>query len=132
MSKGIHDYHVVEIDCNREAFLYFNKHYPNFQNDTLFNDAKGWNFDYNPFPDTMGITQQSRFGTYQYLDYRKMEDRDAIESLKVKAKWFDYVSWAIFPAQVVTGMCHARRYNKEQLQYENAKKESVEFQDSIP
>lgn len=132
MSKGVHDYHAVEIDCNREAFLYINKYYPNFQNDSSYTDAKGWNFDYNPFPDTIGTTQQTRFSNYQYLDYQNEEERAHIETLKVKAKWFDYTSWVAFPIQIVVGMCNARSYNKKQLKYEEMKKVEKNISDSIP
>ena len=43
-----HDYHPVEQDADRRAFLYFNKHVDGFQNDTYTDDNLGWNFSENP------------------------------------------------------------------------------------
>ncbi len=115
MSKGNHDAHPVEVDCNREGFLYFNRINPAFQNDSAYYDKKGWDFLYNPFPDTMGVKKNSGKNTFQYLNYRDSLDRQKIESLKVKAKWFDYAGWIAFPVPAIIGVCNASKYNKEQL-----------------
>ncbi len=118
MSKGIHDFHKVEVDCNREAFSYFNHHIPDFQNDSSLTDSKGWNFDYNPFPDTLGIQIVEYKDTLTYLSYSLHQHQNELNALKVKAKGIDYFSWILFPAPAIVGMCHARKYNKEQLEYE--------------
>lgn len=115
MSKGNHDAHPVEVDCNREGFLYFNSINPAFQNDSAYYDKKGWDFLYNPFPDTIGVKKTSGKNTVQYLNYRDSIDRQKIESLKVKAKWFDYAGWVAFPVPGIIGVCNASKYNKNQL-----------------
>lgn len=114
MSKGNHDEHPVEVDCNREAFLYFNKINPSFQNDSAYYDKKGWDFLYNPFPDTIGVRKTTINGhsTFQYLDYRDSIDRKHVDGLKIKAKWFDYTGWIAFPAPAVIGVCNAAKYNR--------------------
>lgn len=115
MSTGVHDEHPVEVDCNREAFLYFNKINPLFQNDSAYHDKKGWDFLYNPFPDTIGVKKTTVSGrnTFQYLNYKDSLDRQKVDGLKVKAKWFDYAGWLVFPAPVIIGVCNASKYNKE-------------------
>jgi hypothetical protein len=114
MSKGNHDEHPVEVDCNREAFLYFNKINPSFQNDSAYYDKKGWDFLYNPFPDTIGIQKRTANGhsTFQYLDYKDSVDRKRIAELKVKARWFDYTGWIVFPVPAIIGVCNAVKYNR--------------------
>jgi hypothetical protein len=117
MSKGNHDAHPVEVDCNREAFLFFNKAFPEFQHDSLLADAKGWNFRFNPFPDSLnsGIKPQGLC----YVNYSDSLQVIRLEQLRVKPTFIDYASWIIPPVgPVVVGMVHARRYNKEQLKEE--------------
>lgn len=115
MSRGDHDAHPVEVDCNREGFLYFNRINPTFQNDSAYYDKKGWDFLYNPFPDTIGVKKNSGKNTFQYLNYKDSLDRQKIESLKVRAKWFDYAGWILFPAPAIIGVCNASKYNKNQV-----------------
>lgn len=114
MSKGYHDEHPVEVDCNREGFLYFNRIDPKFQNDSAYYDKKGWDFLYNPFPDTLGIQKRAGKDTFQYLNFQDTLDRKKVDSLKVKAKWFDYAGWLAFPAPVIVGVCNAAKYNVAQ------------------
>lgn len=114
MSKGNHDEHPVEVDCNREAFLYFNEINPKFQNDSAYYDKKGWDFLYNPFPDTMGIKKTIGRNTFQYLNFKDSLDNRKVESLKVRAKWFDYAGWLAFPAPAIIGVCNAAKYNRVQ------------------
>lgn len=117
MSKGDHDAHPVEVDCNREAFLFFNKAFPQFQHDSLLADAKGWNFRFNPFPDSLnsGIKPQGLC----YVNYSDSLQVSRLEQLRVKPTFIDYASWIILPVgPVVVGMAHARRYNKVQLKEE--------------
>ncbi|MFY7990564.1 MAG: hypothetical protein ACOVO3_07515 [Fluviicola sp.] len=112
MSKGDHDAHPVEIDCNREAFIYFNRYYPTFQNDSLISDNKGWNFRFNPFPDSIGECRYVRTDSLTYIDANQMDETLVLEPLKVKARFFDYASWIIIPAPVIVGVINAKRYNK--------------------
>ncbi|AEA42035.1 hypothetical protein [Fluviicola taffensis] len=114
MSTGIHDEHPVEVDCNREAFIYFNRIDPNFQNDSAFFDKKGWDFLYNPFPDTIGVKVVSGKTSFQYLNYKDSADLQKINLLKVKAKWLDYVGWFAFPAPLIIGVCNSSVYNENQ------------------
>ncbi|MDF3025767.1 MAG: hypothetical protein K0S23_74 [Fluviicola sp.] len=112
MSTGNHDEHPVEVDCNREGFLYFNKINPHFQNDSAYYDKKGWDFLYNPFPDTLGMKKVSGKNTFQYLNFRDSLDRGKIDALKVRAKWFDYAGWLVFPTPAIIGVCNASKYNQ--------------------
>lgn len=114
MSTGNHDDHPVEVDCNREGFLYFNKINAKFQNDSAYYDKKGWDFLYNPFPDTLGVKKSNGRNTVQYLNFRDTLDRRKVDSLKVKAKWFDYAGWLVFPAPAIIGVCNASKYNRLQ------------------
>lgn len=115
MSKGDHDAHPVEIDCNREAFIYFNQFYSNFQQDSSLTDAKGWHFRYNPFPDSIGIPMITKTDTLCYIDAQRQDESQLLEHLKVKATFFDYASWILIPAPVIVGMIHARKYNKQMI-----------------
>jgi hypothetical protein len=117
MSKGDHDAHPVEVDCNRRAFLYFNATFPKFQNDSLLSDAKGWNFRFNPFPDSLNVGAK-RQGVC-YVNYSDSLQVSRLEQLRVKPIFIDYAGWVIPPVgPVVVGMIHARRYNKVQLKTE--------------
>lgn len=117
MSKGDHDAHPVEVDCNRSAFLYFNATFPEFQHDSLLSDAKGWNFRFNPFPDSLNVGAK-RHGVC-YVNYNDSLQVSRLEKLQVKPTFIDYASWIIPPVgPVVVGMIHARRYNKVQLKTE--------------
>jgi hypothetical protein len=112
MSKGVHDEHPVEVDCNREAFLYFNRIDSNFQNDSAYFDKKGWDFLYNPFPDTIGVKKTAGRAFFQYVNYRDSLDVSRVNSLKVKARWFDYTGWMLFPAPAIIGVWNASKYNR--------------------
>lgn len=112
MSKGDHDAHPVEIDCNREGFLYFNKFIPGFQNDTLLADGKGWNFYFNPFPDSVGVKRNFRQSCIQYVDYKDSVQVTSLQTLKVRAKTVDYAGWILVPAPAIIGCLHARYYNR--------------------
>lgn len=116
MSKGNHDAHPVEVDCNREAFLYFNRLNADFQQDSLLNDAKGWNFRFNPFPDSVGNGKKNGI---VYVDYNDTIQREKLHDLKVHARFFDYASWCVpVVLPVISGMITARNYNKKQLEKE--------------
>ncbi len=114
MSKGDHDAHPVEVDCNRRAFLYFNEAFPGFQNDSLLADKKGWNFRFNPFPDSLNVGPE-RQGVC-YVNYQDSLQVSRLETLRVKPTVIDYASWVVpVVGPVVVGMVHARRYNKLQV-----------------
>lgn len=115
MSKGIHDEHPVEVDCNREAFIYFNRYYPKFQNDTLLFDKKGWDFWYNPFPDTIGEPFYYKRDTLSYINAATFDEEVVLQHLKIKPKFLDYASWLLIPAPLLVGGLHARKYNKVAL-----------------
>ncbi len=115
LSKGDHDAHPVEIDCNREGFLYFNRYIPNYQNDSSLIDAKGWNFRFNPFPDSIGENRILVRSSVQYIDAKNTDRMAEVESLKVRATAIDYVSWFVFPSPVFVGLAHAKKYNRGQM-----------------
>lgn len=129
MSKGNHDEHPVEVDCNREGFLYFNRINPQFQNDSAYFDKKGWDFLYNPFPDTIGTKKMSGRNRFQYLNFQDSLDREKVESLKVRAKWFDYAGWLVFPTPAIVGFCNASKYNQSKTK---PRKIPLNSTDSIP
>lgn len=111
MSKGNHDAHPVEVDCNREAFLYFNERIDGFQQDSLLTDARGWNFRFNPFPDSVGSVHGRRNGCV-YVDYSDSVQRVKLDELKIRARFFDYASWSVpVVLPVITGVLVARKYN---------------------
>lgn len=92
-----HDFHPVEQDANRRAFLYFNKNIRNFQNDANPSDNLGWNFWENPL-DVQRVGPASRG---QVIDYRNPADLLQLNRLIVSARWFDYsiVSLVISPGE---------------------------------
>lgn len=112
MSKGNHDAHPVEVDCNREAFLYFNKMDSTFQNDSLLYDKFGWNFLYNPFPDS--ISKEIKYSKFScnYINYLDTNQIRQLDKVKVRARWFDYAGWIVFPTPILIGMINASKYNK--------------------
>ncbi len=81
-----HDYHPVEQDANRRAFLYFNKHVTGFQNDTYLSDNLVWNFVKNPL-------DVYKTGHGIYIDYNNSYDLQLLNNLKVRATLGDYISW---------------------------------------
>ena len=115
MSKGVHDDHPVEVDCNREGFIYFNRFYSDFQNDTLLFDKKGWDFWYNPFPDTIGEKVYYKRDTLSYINAATCDEEALLQHLKIRPKLMDYASWLFIPAPVLVGGLHSRKYNKEAL-----------------
>lgn len=112
MSKGDHDAHPVEVDCNREAFVYFNRIDSTFQHDSLLYDKQGWNFLYNPFPDSVSQKVQYRRFSCRYIDFRNPDQVSGLSRIKVRALWLDYAGWMLFPAPVLVGVLNAAQYNK--------------------
>jgi len=93
-----HNYHPVEQDANRRAFLYFNKHVDGFQDDEFKYDDKGWNFMANPL-------DINKTGQGEYIDYQNANSVSLLNNLKVKPKWYDY----IFP--IISGFYNSYQYN---------------------
>ena len=114
-SKGDHDRNPVEVSCNAEAWTYFNAKYPTFKNDKKYADTLGWNYYFNPFPDTLGYKIGYKSDSLTVFDFGNPQHTQQVESLKVHAKCIDYVSWAIPPFAFIVGVCHAKKYNKVQL-----------------
>jgi len=115
MSKGDHDRHPVEVDCNREGVIYFHSKYPDFKNDASLSDTLGWNYYFNPLPDTIGQRVPFKRDSLTVIDLNNPIHVKQLESLKVKATFVDYAFWVFPPAAYLVGVCHAHRYNKEQL-----------------
>ena len=101
-----HDFHPVEQDANRRAFLYFNKNVEGFY-DTNPSDNRGWDFDYNPI-------DPYQTGNYGLVwDYKNAEDLQAIDKLTVHAKWYDHFSWLLFPVGPIgIGLINSGYYNR--------------------
>ena len=106
-----HDFHPVEQDANRRAFLYFNKNVDGFY-DTKIDDNHGWDWRTNPLdPDKTG--QKGII-----WDYKNSNDLDRLNSLTVHARWYDHASWLLFfaspwgiVAPVGVGLINAYNYN---------------------
>lgn len=114
-SKGDHDRNPVEVSCNAEAWTYFNTKYPPFKNDKKYADTLGWNYYFNPFPDTLGYKIGYQSDSLTVFDFGNAKHMVQAESLKVRAKFIDYASWIAPPVAFIIGVCHARKYNKIQL-----------------
>ncbi len=91
-----HDFQPFEQDANRRAFNYFSENVADFytseeryweqrHNRSYFNGtSKGWNFYENP----LDVHHTATSGVY--YDYRNPAHRDLVNSLSLKAKWYDY------------------------------------------
>ena len=101
-----HDFHPVEQDANRRAFLYFNKHAGGFQDDMFLDDNRGWNFYQNP----LDVYKTGLRGNY--IDYRNANHLQLLNNLKVSAKWYDYASWLFgMPGAIGMGLLNSYNYN---------------------
>jgi len=97
-SDGDHNFHAVEQDANRRAFLYFNKHVDGFYvTEQEANKGVGWSFSKNP----LDVNGTDTYG--QFVDYRDETSLATINSLKVHANFFDHVSWLFIPAPYLQG-----------------------------
>lgn len=117
LSSGEHDFHPVEQDANRRAFLYFNKNIAGFQNDGASRDDwtsdtpqanLGWDFRRNP------LNFDGSNMRLQYVDYASGLNVSRLEGLHVKANFWDYFSM-LNPGMVdpvVHGLINAWRYNR--------------------
>ena len=105
-----HDFHPVEQDANRRAFLYFNKHVDGFYKSYDERDERrGWNFRNNP------LNIDNSFQRNQYVDYYDNNFLKQLNRLAVHAKWYDYASW-LSPTLVFNpisvGIWNALYYNQ--------------------
>ena len=109
--SGNHKYQPFEQDANRRAFLYFNdpknkvegfyKSQGDFQR--LGNNSVGWDFRSNPL-NIYGTGNRN-----EYVDYRNNDHRQLLNALSLKAKWYDYASWLLFPiGPIGVGLINAR------------------------
>ncbi len=114
MSKGDHDKHPVEVSCNAEACLYFHQYFPNFEENGNYTDTIGWNYRFNPFPDTIGEPFRYRGDTLQSIDFNNPTHIQQLNSLIVRPTFLDYFSWIAFPSPFFVGVYNSRRYNKAQ------------------
>ena len=112
--SGNHKYQPFEQDANRRAFLYFNKNVKGFyqtEAEYRYNQRngieKGWNFYQNP----MDINHIGQYSRYDYYDYHNPAHRDLINSLSLKAKWFDYLD----PFGLIIGIGNGLYYNKHRI-----------------
>jgi hypothetical protein len=117
LSSGDHDFHPVEQDANRRAFLYFNQNVGGFQNDGAGRDDwtsdtpqanLGWDFHGNPLNFDGSNTR------LQYVNYASGLNVSRLEGLHVKANFWDYFSM-LNPGMVdpvLNGLINAWRYNK--------------------
>jgi RHS repeat-associated protein len=103
---GRHDFHPVEQDANRRAFLYFNNEVDGFKNDQFIGDSKGWNFVVNP------LDVERTFSRRTYIDFDNLDSRKRLQSLVVRTKWYDYL-WIVSPYGWGTGFYNAYQYNHE-------------------
>ena len=97
--RNTHNFHPVEQDENRRAFLYFNKHVGNFyvkEEDAY--KGTGWDFWYNPL-DVDGSNNRN-----QYVDYYNSESVVTLSKLKVSAKSSDPISWLFVQAPIYKGL----------------------------
>ena len=91
-SSHSHNFHPVEQDANRRAFLYFNENVDGFyKTEDEMGAQRGWNFYSHP----LNIDHSNE--RYQYVDYHNMLDLQLLNELSIHAKWYDYFCWLLFP-----------------------------------
>ena len=108
LSSHDHEFHPVEQDANRRAFLYFNKHVDRFyKTKKEMSEKRGWDFNYNPL-DIYGIQHG------EYVDYFCKSSLQLLEKLSIHAKWYDYAGWLGFPfGPVSVGVYNSHYYNHQ-------------------
>jgi RHS repeat-associated protein len=89
---GKHKYQPFEQDANRRAFKYFNKNVEGFYQTEAEYRAnqrngieKGWDFWSNPLDVNHTATRDV------YYDYYNSADMALVNSLALRAKWYDYL-----------------------------------------
>ncbi len=106
-----HDFHPVEQDANRRAFLYFNRNVENFLNDIDLTSIDptnnlGWDFFRNPLNVDRSNTR------LQHVDFGNENQLRALNGLSVRARWYDYAGW-VFPGVIQVGLINAYNYNRQ-------------------
>ena len=102
-----HDFHPVEQDANRRAFLYFNKYVDGFYKPEKdkYDKTYGWNFYSNP------LDIDNSHEPWQYVDYYDSNSLELLNNLTVHAQWHDYISWTIHPKQfILSGLQNSLYY----------------------
>lgn len=107
LSNHDHDFHPVEQDANRRAFLYFNKHIRGFYKTEENKDNDyGWNFYANP----LNVYYSYEDGLY--VDYNNVNSLELLNNLTVHAQWYDYVCWKKYKyGPILIGLINAIYYN---------------------
>jgi len=112
LSRGEHNFHPVEQDANRRAFLYFNENVDGFYKsredfERLGNNGVGWNFHSNP----LNVDGSGRRN--QFVDFRDANSRQLLNVLSLRPKWYDHASWLLFPiGPIGVGLINAHNYNR--------------------
>ena len=116
---GNHDFQPYEQDANRRAFMYFNDpknkktvgEFYTSEAEYRYNQRngieKGWNFYQNP----MDVNHIGWYSRYDYYDYKSPADRALINSLSLRAKWYDYFD----PFGLIIGTGNGIYYNKRRV-----------------
>ena len=108
-SNHNHDFHPVEQDANRRAFLYFNKHIDGFyKTEEDMNNEWGWDFDNNP----LNVDGSYTFG--QYVDYKDADDLKLLEGLSIHASLIDYYGWTMSPIMLIGNTIYNTIYYNHQ------------------
>ena len=112
--SGNHKYQPFEQDANRRAFMYFNKNVSGFyQTEAEYNANRrngtrvGWDFWSNP----LDINHVGSSSKGQYYDYNDPEHRALVNSLSLRAKWFDYLD----PLGVYVGVGNGLHYRNNRV-----------------
>ncbi len=107
-----HDFQPYEQDANRRAFMYFNKNVKGFyQTEAQYEYNKdnkiriGWDFRDNPL-DVYHTTSKN-----VYYDYYSSSDMSFVNSLSLRAKWYDYLD----PLGLIVGIGNGLYYNKHRV-----------------
>ncbi len=115
LSTGDHEFHPVEQDANRRAFIYFNSNVDGFykseqeyiQEFTSGEANKGWDFRRNPV-----VSRDQYTSVSAYTDFNNPSNMLALDKLAVRAKWYDHIHWVVpVVGPIVVGWINANNYN---------------------
>ena len=109
-SSHYHNYHPVELDANRRAFLYFNKYVDGFYKPEKdkYDNTYGWDFYSNPLNDLTNHQLNS------YVDYHDSNDLKQLDKLTIHSKWYDYLSLFTHPNLfILNGIFNTIYYNNQ-------------------
>jgi hypothetical protein len=99
-----HDWHPVEQDANKRAFMYFNENVDGFY-DKNTNDNHGWDFQENP------LNISGSFNRGEYVDYQNNNHILSLDKLGVSAKWYDIAGGAFIIPGIIIGFINSYHYN---------------------